>query len=932
MDEQNRLDLKRAYDTRLVGFQELMRFRIRDILLVSSLYDSFILGEEGGLYEHLLSEYMGLNLSQTPGITRVAGGAEALDRLERETRFDLVITTLHLKDMHASELARRIRERGDGTPLVLLAYDTRELSDLSKRGDASAFDRIFMWQGNLRILLAIIKCIEDRVNLERDTRLAGVQSIILIEDSVKFYSSYLPIIYTEVMRHSQQVIDEGFNISHKMLRMRARPKILLCETYDEAWEYYEKYHETILGIISDVSFPRGGEVDPLAGVEFTRNVKARHPDIPVLLQSNDDHVEAAAQEVGASFLMKDSSRLLHKLQRFIKVSFGFGDFVFYTPEGDEVGRARDLRELEEQLHTVPDESLVFHAMRNHFSNWLKARTEFFLAHELRPQKVSDFPDTETLRAALINAIHGYHAAQHRGRIIDFDPATFDPADPFTCIGGGSLGGKGRGLAFVGALLNTSRIRRRFENVRIMVPESLILKTDLFDQFLEGNDLGEFAMAETDDDEIVRRFLDAPLPDLLVQSLARFLRRVRHPLAVRSSSLLEDSQYQPFAGVYDTHMVPNNHEDLFVRLEELLSAIRRVYASTFSHRTKSYIKSTPYRLEEEKMGVIIQRLVGTTHGDRFYPDISGVARSHNFYPIGPMNADDGIAAVALGLGAMVVEGGMVTRFCPKYPRHLMQYATVDEAALYSQKEFYALEMPSRRAERDPRAGYGLLKLGLADAERDGVLGPLGSTFNADNNVIYDGTSRPGMRLVTFGPLLKQNLYPLAEILRHVLKLGRWGMNCPVELEFSMNLSTPPKEPKEFHLLQIRPMVLHQEQDQLDLNEHSDGTLLCRSRKVLGNGLEEVRDMVVVDEDHFDRAATIPTAQEVALFNLELTAENRPYLLVGLGRWGSADPWLGIPVKWDDITGARVIVESEFKDMKIEPSQGGPTSSRISTPSA
>jgi CheY-like chemotaxis protein len=921
MKEFERLYLNHGSLNRFISFHELMRHRVRDILMVSSLYDSFILGEEGGLYELLLDEYMGLNLSHPPDIRRVSSGREALDFVQGEGRFDLILTTLHLEDMHVLDFARRLRKADISVPIVLLTYDIRELNDLTANHDISCFDKVFMWQGNFRILLAIIKCIEDLANVEHDTKLVGVQSIILIEDNVKFYSSYLPIIYTQLMRHSQNVMEEGVNLAHKMLRMRARPKILLCENYEKAWEYFETYHETILGVISDIRFPRDGVTDPQAGIEFARNVKKSHLDIPILLQSNDPEMESVAHEIGASFLRKNSPRLLHRLTKFMKQYFSFDDFVFCLPDGTEVDRAVDLREMERKIRAIPDESLLYHAERNHFSNWLKARTEFYLAHMLRPRKVSDFASMDHLREALISYLREYHTAQYRGTISDFDPKSFDPESDFTRLGSGSLGGKGRGLAFMDTLLSISRLQEEFKDISIAVPPTVILETDVFDDFIEQNDLGDFAMTSSDDGDIARRFHEASFHEETVSRLRDLLEVVTYPLAVRSSSLFEDSQFQPFAGVYETCMLPNNHKDPEVRLAELMAAIKRVFASTYFRRAKGYIKATPYRLEEEKMAVMIQKLIGCRHGNRFYPDISGVARSHNFYPVDPMKPEDGVVSVALGLGVMVVEGGLTVRFCPRFPRRQIQFSSLDDVIHYSQREFYALEMPSRDAVNDNHRPGELLHLGLEQAEADDVLGALGSTYSAENNAIYDGISRDGLRIVSFAPILKQDYFPLAEIIDRILELGRWGMSSPVEIEFSVNLSVPRGQPKEFRLLQLRPMVIQCEQEQLNVNDVSTDQLICRSAQVLGNGsIDDIHDIVLVDREKFDRARTIEIAREIGMFNLELSEQSLPYLLIGIGRWGSADPWLGIPVTWDEIAGARTIVETGFKDMKVTPSQG------------
>ncbi len=910
-----------GYGSRFQRFQDLMRYRVREILLVSSLYDSFILSEDGRLYEELLTEYIGLNLTHMPGITRVSSGHDAIEMVKDLKRFDLIITTRRLEDMHAVAFAEGLRREKIDIPLVLLTYDNRELQELMEHHDLSRFERVFMWQGDFRILLSIIKYIEDKMNVDYDTHLVGVQSIILIEDNVRFYSSYLPMIYTEVMKHTQRLISEGVNPAHKLLRQRARPKILLSDNYEEAWNYFQRYHDNVLGVISDIQFPRGGVSDPEAGFEFAKSVKAMHPDIPVLLQSRDIKNKERAEATGASFLLKNSPMLLHELQRFMKENFSFGDFIFRLPDGTEVGRAKDLKSLEEQLHRVPVESLIYHGERNHFSNWLKARTEFWLAHKLRPRKVSDYASGEELRNELINSLHDLRVEQHRGIVMDYDPKTMEEATSVVRIGGGSLGGKGRGVAFCSTLINTYRIQNEFPGVKISVPSSIILSTDVFHRFLDENKLHDFAIRTDDDEEITRRFVEAELPHEVVRSLKRFIKSFRFPLSVRSSSLLEDSQFIPFAGVYKTFMIPNNHKDYKVRLEQLLSAVKRVYASTFFKHAKTYFKPTPYRLEEEMMAVMVQKLVGVRHGSRFYPDFSGVARSHNFYPMPPMKAADGIASVALGLGKTVVEGGRTLRFCPRYPKHVHQLSTVEFALGYSQMDFWALELPPEDAAFDPCEEFELAKFGLDVAEKDGVLAALGSTYSRENHAIYDGISRNGVRIVSFAPILKGDLFPLARILELLLALGQKGMNTPVEIEFAVNLTVPPGEPKEFHLLQMRPMVINDEVEKIEIEESLSGEIICRSSCVLGNGVvDDIRDIVMVHPGRFKRSESPIAAKEVGFFNHKLAGEGRPYLLIGVGRWGSADPWLGIPVTWDDIWGARVIVECGMKDLKVTPSQG------------
>jgi CheY-like chemotaxis protein len=914
--------VEHGYGNRFQGFQNLMRLRIRDILLVSSLYDLYLFEEDGRLYELIRNEYQGLNLSHSPELTRVSSGSEAIALAKEERKFDLIITTLHIEDMPPVLFAKMIREAGLNIPIVLLAHDNKELNLLLLSKDSAVFDKIFIWQGDFRIIIAIVKYFEDILNVDHDTRMVGVQTVIVIEDSVRYYSSFLPIIYTEILNQSQRLISEGINLSHKFLRMRARPKILLCLNYEEAWSYYTQYKEFMLGIISDIDFPRNGVNDPKAGIEFAKAVKKEHGDIPILLLSNVEENSKMASEINVSFIMKESPTLLNELRVFMNYYFSFGDFVFRTPEGVEVGRASDLRTLEEQLAMVPVESIRYHGERNHFSNWLKARTEFWLAHQLRPRKVADYNSVEALRKDLIYSLNGYRNMRQRGIITDFVKETFDPASSFARIGGGSLGGKARGLGFVNTLINNYNVGEKFEDIQIHVPPAVVVGTDIFDQFIDENDLRNFALNCNDDEEITRRFLDAEkFPEEVLGELAAFLELIHTPLAVRSSSLLEDSQYHPFAGVYQTYMLPNNHHNKMIRLNQLLNTIRRVYASTFYQNTKNYIKITSYRLEEEKMAVIIQKMVGDRHENRFYPDFSGVGKSYNFYPHPPQKQEDGIVSVALGLGKTVVDGGNTVRFCPKYPTDLIQFYSVEESLDSCQRNFFALML-------DGDADFGYVthdmlvqEFNLTTAEKDGTLAPVGSTYIHDNYAIYDGISRNGLRVVTFGPILRNKLFPLPEILDLLLDMGTWGMGTPVEIEFAVNLRPDNGGPKEFGLLQMRPLVVNRELEELNIQDYKEEDIICQSAQVLGNGIiKDIYDIVLVDHHLFERAKSRDVAKEVGLFNNKLIAEGRPYLLIGVGRWGSLDPWLGIPVNWEMIAGAKAIIETGFREMAVAPSQG------------
>lgn len=917
------LQEKFTYRSIFQKFQNLMNFRIRDILLVSSPYELYLFEEDGRLYELLRREYLGLNLSHSPELTRVSSGEEVLRLAKENNRFDMIIATLHTEDIDVVKFAKFIKNSGLNIPIVLLAYDTRELNEIVLHKDTSVFDGIFIWQGDFRIIIAIIKYLEDKMNVAADTQSFGVQSVVLIENNVQFYSSYLPIIYTEIISQSQRLISEGINLSHQYLRMRARPKILLCTNYEEASEYFNKYNDYILGIISDVEFQRDGKPDPTAGLKLTKRVKELYPDIPILLQSNKEDFREKAYELGASFLLKDSPTLLHDLREFMVENFSFGDFVFRTPDGTEVGRAVDLRSLEREIASVPAECIEYHALRNHFSNWLKARTEFRLAHKLRPRKVSDYASVEDLRQYLVRSLREYRKTRQRGFVTDFKKETFDPNSSFARIGGGSLGGKARGLGFVNTLINNHQIEKKFEKTRVFVPSGVALGTDVFDQFLDANDLRNFALNATDDVELIKRFQDAQkLPEEVLQQLGEFLEIVREPLAIRSSSLMEDSQYHPFAGVYSTRMIPNRNENLSVRLNELLDAIKLIYASTFHQAAKNYMKVTSYRLEEEKMAVVVQRMVGTAHDNLFYPDFAGVARSYNFYPVAPQKSEDGVASVALGLGKTVVEGGNTVKFCPKYPNHIPQFSSIEETIYHNQTRFFALNIEEAvRYSFDSHADQAVEDHQLSVAEKHGTLLRVGSTYSASNEAIYDGLSRDGIRLVTFAPILKHKIFPLPKILELFLELGKWGMGTPIEIEFAVNLSVPKGRPAEFAILQMRPLVLTREMELLDVEDFDERKLVCESRQALGNGvIDDICDVVLVDPKKFDRRKSRAVATEIAVLNAKLLKSQRPYMLVGLGRWGTSDPWLGIPVTWDQIAGARVIVESGFKDFSVEPSQG------------
>jgi CheY-like chemotaxis protein len=902
-------------------YQDLMRYRILHILLVATPYDRFLLEEAGELSERMLGEFRNLDVHYAPGLTGVSTGDEALERVRGQESINLIITTPHVADMHPARLARQVKQIRD-IPVVLLAWDPSELNGPAAARRDSSIERAFLWQGDARILQAIVKSVEDWRNVEHDTRSVGVQVILLVEDNVRQYSSFLPLMYDELLDHSQRVITEGLNLSQKILRMRARPKVLLCTNFEEARRAFQTYRDDVLGIISDVEFPMkaGDKPHPEAGVRFAEEVRKHYQDIPLVLHSSKPENERLARQARARFLLKGSPHLLEDLRKVLVQDFCFGPFVFRREDqAGEVDRADDLRSLEQKLHTIPPESLFFHGRLNHFSRWLKARTEFAVAHALRPRKLEDYRgDADKLRSDLIQAIADYRFERGQTVVADFDRDHFagfrESGSDFYRIGGGSLGGKARGLAFVRRLIAQHGLRNQFDGIRIAIPTTAVLGTDVFDRFLNTGGLRAFAIDSQDDEELWRRFLETPFPEEAERDLAAFLERVRQPLAVRSSSLLEDSLHQPFTGVYDTLMLRNNAWSVAERVHQAVRAVKRVWASTFSQHAKAYLQATAFRLEEEKMAVMLQGIVGAVHGPRFYPDLSGVARSHNFYPTPPMKADEGIVAVALGLGRAIVEGGACLRFCPQYPKHVPQLSSVAEALKSTQRDFWALRLDGNGDDLSMREE----SFGLDAAEADGTLAAVGSTYSRENDAIYDSLARPGPRLITFAPMLKHGDFPLPEILRTLMDVGHQGLGAPVEIEFAVNLQA---RPQEFGFLQVRPLALAREMEVIEIGEVEPGAALCWSQRVLGNGrIEGIRDLVVVDFQRFERSRSREAAAEIGRLNNQLLASGTPYVLIGVGRWGSRDPWLGIPVTWDQVAGAKVIVEAGLRDLKVTPSQG------------
>ena len=904
------------------GPHDLMAWRAREVLLVSSLYDSYLMEQDGPLAEGLDVEYRQLNLFAPPRITRVSTGEEALEAI-RTRPVDLVVTMSRVGAMEVREFARALRRERPDLPIVVLAHSAPEAERLKAAGIRALVDRVFVWHGDVRIILAIVKTFEDARNAAHDVLVAGARVIVVVEDSERELSAFLPMLYAELMGQHQVLLADGVNERQRLRRMRMRPKILLAESFEEGVDLLKAYPGRILAVVTDARFPRDGRLDPDAGLEFVRRVKAEDPDIHVLLQSSEDDVAEAAIAAGAAFLHKRSPRLLEDLRGFIHTNLGFGEFVFRMPDGTEVRRVRDLHEMSRALREVPVESIRYHSNRNHFSTWCLARTEFAMAERLKPVQVSQFTDLEEMRAYLIEAFEGVRRAARTGEVSEFQREEAGEWTGFARIGGGSLGGKGRGLGFANALLSRGRGLPSLPDLRVAVPATVVVATDVFADFLADNDLLGVALSDSSDAEIAATFGQGTFRPEVEADLRALVTRTSEPLAVRSSSLFEDSHDRPFAGVYLTFMLGNSDPDPEVRFRRLCDAVRRVYASTYFKEAKAYLHSTDHRPEEERMAVIVQRLVGRTHAGRwFYPDFAGVARSHNSYPVLGTKPEDGVAVVAMGLGKTVVDGGRAVRFCPRQPGVLPQFSSVNDTLEHAQRTFYALDLAG--ADRAEAGAEGaLVRLDLDEAASHGTLGPVASTYNADDDVIRDGTYGRGVRLGTFSPILKGGMFPLPEVLVDMLGLGSRALSCPVEIEFAVNLKPADGGPAEFAFLQVRPMTLDTSAADIDELDTAVGAdrVLCRSKQALGQGREGgICDVVYVKPASMDRGRSHDIASEVEVVNRRLLGEGRPYLLIGPGRWGTSDPWLGIPTTWAQISRVRAIVETDLADVHVEPSEG------------
>jgi CheY-like chemotaxis protein len=902
------------------SFAKLMTKRIYNILLIASKYDAFVLEDDGRVDEQIFNEYVSLNLRYPPRFTQVSTTEEAMVELGRST-YELVICMPSDKQDRSFDIPKRIKETHPDLPIVVLTPFSREVSKYMAKADLSAVDYVFSWLGNTDLLLAIIKLIEDKMNVDQDIESVGVRVIMLVEDSVRFYSSILPNLYKFVLEQSRNFATEALNGHQQMLRMRGRPKILLARNYEEAKNLYRKHHQDMLGIVSDMSFNREGIKDKEAGFRFCRRVRSNDPVLPIILNSSDVQNKHFADELEAGFIDKASKTFPQELRQLLTDNFGFGDFVFHHPEtGEEVMRICNLKDLQEQIFDIPDNLLKHHLQRNHISRWLYSRAMFPLAKFLENIQIDESGDTSEARKIIFDAIVMYRRTKNQGVIAEFKRDRFDKYSNFVRFGEGSLGGKGRGLAFMDAMIKRNVDLTDYENVRVCIPKTLVLCTEVFDQFMEGNGLYPIALSNASDQEILETFLEAHLPDGFNMNLKAFLSVVRKPVAIRSSSLLEDAHYQPFAGIYSTYMIPFD-EDIEKTLLMLKNAIKGVYASVFFESSKAYMRATSNVIDQEKMAIILEEVCGNSYGDRHYPTFSGVARSLNYYPIGHETPEDGIANIALGLGKYIVDGGVTLRFSPKHPHSILQMSSLDYALRETQTHFLSLDLSNKNFHLSTDDGQNLRKLSVQEAEKDGTLMHVASTFDPADQMLRDGVWGPGRKIISFAHILQNETFPLAIILERMLKQGQKEMGRPVEIEFAVEMSPDDSGNKTFYLLQIRPIVDTKEMLDEDLNAIPDEDLIIRTNNALGHGIEnDVFDVVYIKPESFQSSKNQLIAYEVEKINKKLTEEGRGYMLIGPGRWGSSDTWLGIPVKWPHIASARLIVEADLTNYQIDPSQG------------
>ncbi len=915
-----------VYQNKLIKFSEtpfdnLMQKRIHQVLIVCSEYDSFTLEEDGRIEEQIFNEYVSLNLRYPPRIMHANTAEEALKKMHK-TYIDLVITMLNVGErFDAFEFAKEVKKKYPGKPVVVLTPFSREVSLTLSNEDLSGIDYVFSWLGSAYILLAIIKLLEDKMNVEKDVEI-GVQVILLVEDSIRYYSGYLTNMYKILLVQSKKFIKEALNEHQQMRRMRGRPKILLAKDYEEANNLYNKYKNNILGVISDTKFPKNGIIDPEAGVKLLRKFKKDNKYLPLLLQSSDIENSEKAKKLKVGFIHKYSENLALELKNFMNRYFAFGAFEFIDPVTKTViKKTKNLQELQSHILDIPDNSFEYHISRNHLSKWLVARALFPLAEFFAGVSKQDFAgDLQQIKHFVYENISNFRRSRSRGIIAEYDRNYYDDSLIFSRIGNGYMGGKARGLAFLDSLTKKHKEFEKYPNIQIKIPRTVVLSTDIFDLFMEENNLYPIALSKKSNEEILNKFISAKISENTKEDLKTFLHNANYPVAVRSSSVLEDSHYQPFAGVYSTYMLANT-ADFETNFNQLLIAVKSVYASVYYKETKAYMKATKNLIDEEKMGIVLQEVCGNKYDDRFYPTISGVARSVNFYPIEDEKPEDGIVNAALGLGKHIVEGKRTLRFSPKHPKKILQLSSPEYALKETQKTFFALDLSADSFTASTDDSINFKSYRIKQAAEDESIYDISSVYDYHDNILREGRIYEGKRLITFANVLKYDSFPLAEIISNVLKVCENAMNNPVEIEFAVNLNPQDSEDKYFNLLQIRPIVEEIINEEIDFSNIKQKDTIIQSQTSLGHGIiKGIHDIIYVKPESFDSVNNQKIVPVIEKINNEFIESGKNYILSGPGRWGSSDPWLGIPVVWSQISAARLIIESGLENYQIEPSQG------------
>ena len=902
-----------------VSFKNLMTHRIFNVLIIANPYDAFMLEDDGRVDEKIFNEYTELGLRYPPTFTQVSTMVEASEVLST-TSIDLVICMPGNADNDAFTVARAVKREFPDIPCVVLTPFSHGITQRIMNEDLSIFEYVFCWLGNTNLILSIIKLIEDKMNLEHDIDEAGVQMILLVEDSIRFYSSILPNLYSYILTQSQSFATEALNSHTATLRMRGRPKVVLARTYEEAMDYFVRFPENILGVISDCRFPKGGVKDSEAGLKLLSEFHRRAPFMPLIMESSETENAEKAEKLGFRFIDKNSKKMNIDLRNVMAEHMGFGDLIFRDPKThEEIRRIRNLKELQDNIFSIPNDSMLYHLSRNHVSRWLCARAIFPVSEFLKTVTLEKLRDVDQHRQIIFDAIVQYRHMKNVGTVAVFKRDRFDAYSHFARIGDGSLGGKGRGLAFLDNIIKTHPEFNEFEGVKVSIPKTVVLCTDVFDQFMDNNNLYQLALSDAPDEEILQAFIKAQLPDQFIDDFKTFFEAIRHPIAIRSSSLLEDSHYQPFAGIYSTYMIPYlDDKDEMLRM--LAAAIKSVYASVYFKDSKAYMTATRNVIDQEKMAVILQEVVGKQYGDHFYPNFSGVLRSINYYPLGYEKSEEGIASLALGLGKYIVDGGQTLRVSPYHPTQVLQTSDMEIALRQTQTQFYALDMKRVGVDFKVDDGFNILKLKVKDAENDGALNFIASTYDANDRVIRDGLYDGGRKIVSFNGVLRHGVFPLPELLKLSMHHGADSMRRPVEIEFACTLNDD--RTGEFYLLQIRPIVDSKQVLDQDIMTIPDDKCLLRSHNSLGHGVsDDIVDVVYVKTDENFTASDNPVvAMEVERINKKFLADGKNYVLVGPGRWGSSDSWLGVPVKWPHISAAKLIVETTLKNYSVDPSQG------------